>query len=166
MKKKRRGAITVVCLISGALILIIVYLVLDHLVELQTVGAILNPYCAGTPGISIASATEIRDYLNNEKKNLYLVKGDVNVAKGAATGRALLRAQPGNHRPLTYKSKFDKPTWIGVVEYLEATESVARTNAAWIKSASGLTENVDTKIHKIYEDALAIARAMSLQSSS
>ncbi|KAK0220339.1 hypothetical protein IW262DRAFT_1297422 [Armillaria fumosa] len=133
----------------------------DHLVELQTVGAILNQYCT-TPGISIARATDIRDYLNNSDKNLYLINGDVNVAKGAATRRALLRlVKPGDRRRLTYKSKFDKPIWIDVVKYLEAKESVARTNAAWIKTASGLTEDVDTKIHEIYEDALAVARAMS-----
>ncbi|KAK0192860.1 hypothetical protein F5146DRAFT_1041789 [Armillaria mellea] len=139
----------------------------DHLVELQTVDAILDPYCQGTPGISTAIATEIRDYLNDADKNLYLVKGDVNSAKGAATGRALLRAKdrvrhpPVQVRPLTYKSRFQTPTWIEVVEYLEAKESVARTNAEWIKSTSRLTANVDTQIHGIYEDALAVAQAMS-----
>ncbi|KAK0452486.1 hypothetical protein EV421DRAFT_1769186 [Armillaria borealis] len=133
----------------------------DHLVELQTVDAILRQYCT-TPGISTASATKIRDYLNNPAKNLYLIRGDVNLAKGAATKQALLRARDHN-RPLTYTSKFDKVTWSGVVQYLKAQESVAEANAAQIKSDSGLTEGVNTKIHAIYKDALAVAEAMSSQ---
>ncbi|KAK0451556.1 hypothetical protein EV421DRAFT_1043211 [Armillaria borealis] len=51
----------------------------DHLVELQTVDAVLTPYCT-TPGISTATATSIRDYLNNADYNLFLIKGDVNLA--------------------------------------------------------------------------------------
>ncbi|PBK68896.1 hypothetical protein ARMSODRAFT_958019 [Armillaria solidipes] len=132
----------------------------DHLVELQTVDAILRQYCTTTPGISTASAEKIRDYLNNPAKNLYLIRGDINLAKGAATKQVFLRARNPD-RPLTYDSKFDKPTWIGVVQYLKAKESVAEANAAQIKSDSGLTEDVNTKIHAIYKDALAVAEAMS-----
>ncbi len=85
----------------------------------------------------------------------------IHLQKGAATKRAILRARSGDHRLLTYKSKFNKSIWTGVVQYLEDMESVAETNAVQIKSDSKLTENVDTEIHAIYEDALVVARAMS-----
>ncbi|KAK0205211.1 hypothetical protein DFS33DRAFT_1326646 [Desarmillaria ectypa] len=129
----------------------------DHLVELQTASAVLHSYCTN-PGISQNRATDIVRLLNDRNKNLYLIRGDVNLAKGAATKRALLRTRDG--RPLAYASRFEQSTWIGVVQYLEAKESVARTNAVSIKTASGLSQNVDTTIHDIYRDTLAVARAM------
>ncbi|KAK0469307.1 uncharacterized protein EV420DRAFT_22910 [Desarmillaria tabescens] len=129
----------------------------DHLVELQTVSYVLTPYCTN-PGVSHTRATNIVRLLNDPNRNLYLIRGDVNLAKGAATKRAILRAQDG--RSLAYASRFEQSTWIGVVGYLEAKESVARTTATAIKTASGLTQNVDTAIHNIYRDTLAVARAM------
>ncbi|KAK0236376.1 hypothetical protein EDD85DRAFT_840417 [Armillaria nabsnona] len=129
----------------------------DHLVELQVVAYVLYGYCTN-PGISDRRATNIKNYLNHPDHNLYLIRGDVNLAKGAATKRALLRAQDG--RSLTYASNFDQSTWIGVVQYLEAKSTVAHTNAGWIKRATGLTANIDTEIYALYTDTIRIAKAM------
>ncbi|SJL10113.1 uncharacterized protein ARMOST_13497 [Armillaria ostoyae] len=128
----------------------------DHLVELQTVAAVLSPYCGS---ISARRVRNIIDYLNDPDRNLYLIRGDVNLAKGAATKRALLRARDG--RSATYASRFDQSTWIALVQYLEAKESVARTTANAIQTASGLTQNVGATIHGIYTDTIMVARAMA-----
>ncbi|KAG7451896.1 uncharacterized protein BT62DRAFT_990290 [Guyanagaster necrorhizus] len=130
----------------------------DHFTELQTSSYSLNPYCTN-PGISAARVTTISKYVNNPNKNLYLVRGDVNSAKGAVTRLAISR-QNNPSRPKVYKSKYDQDTWVRLVEYLKAKESVARATAAQIKTDSGLTQRVDTTIYAIYEDTLAISEAM------
>ncbi|KAK0194235.1 hypothetical protein F5146DRAFT_1034857 [Armillaria mellea] len=127
----------------------------DHLIELQVVEGVLYNHCGS---ISTRRATNIKNYLNDGSHNLYLIRGDVNLAKGAATKRAILRRQDG--RSLTYRSSFEQHTWQDVVAYLQAKRSVARTNAAWIEQATGVQMAFAKAIREIYSDTLAIAEAM------
>ncbi|KAK0223677.1 hypothetical protein IW262DRAFT_1368572 [Armillaria fumosa] len=128
----------------------------DHLVELQVVSPALSPHC---PQISSRRARQIKDYLNDPDHNLYLINGKVNLAKGAATKRAMLRLNDGRSR--TYASTFDQSVWAGVVNYLHAKASVARTNADWVERATGLANTgIGDDIYRIYYESLEIARAM------
>ncbi|KAK0499984.1 hypothetical protein EDD18DRAFT_1102194 [Armillaria luteobubalina] len=130
--------------------------VVDHLVELQVASPTLTPHCQQ---ISTRRATLIKDYLNDPNHNLYLINGKVNLAKGAATKRAMLRLN--DHRPRTYASSFEQSVWAGVVRYLQAKASVARTNAAWIETTTGLTNtNIANDIYEVYDESLQIALAM------
>ncbi|KAK0484913.1 hypothetical protein IW261DRAFT_1605100 [Armillaria novae-zelandiae] len=128
----------------------------DHLVELQVVEAALYNYCNQ---IRSSKISDIKNYLNNARHNLYLINGRVNLAKGAATKRAMLIMNDGRSR--TYQSAFDQSVWIGVVKYLNSKKTVADTNAKWIEDKTGLTgSQIGDSIYAIYDETLQIAKEM------
>lgn len=178
MKFNLRGKITVVCLISGALILVTVYLVLRpscgvadcrrHLAAVWHHFRYLYSQRDKHPRRSKRSGQKSVSHQGRcQLDRVWIIIGispPCLLTSLSLTERCRNWARPVKSTargPLTYNSRFDKPTWMGVVRNLQAKESVAKTNAARIKFASGLTEDVDTKIHEIYEGALAVAEAMS-----